>query len=115
PIRATRATQRADGAPCMSHRPDGERDMREKLLAKRQSLLDEANAILDTAVNEGRGLTDEEKAKHDGLVAQAKGINDILTANAAAEAQAAVTVPISQITAAAVAAGTMPAETPGAA
>jgi hypothetical protein len=85
-------------------------DMREKLLQKRGQLLAEAEGLLDTATRTGRGLTDAEKARHDRLVAQAKEINASLTANAAIEREAAVTVPVSQTTAMAVAQGTMPAE-----
>ncbi len=88
-------------------------DMREKLLKRRKQLLDEANGLLETCEQAKRGMTDNEKAKHDRLIAQVKEINASLEANAAAEREAAVTVPISQTTAMAVATGRMPAETPG--
>ena len=88
-------------------------DMRTKKLQERDRLLEKASAILDTATARKRGLTDDEKERHDGLLAQAREINDLLQRNAAYEAEAAVTVPISQTTAMAVAHGTMPASAGG--
>jgi len=82
---------------------------REEQLQKRAEILASAQSILDAAEKAGRGLTDAEKARHDRLLAEVRSINAMLEANAAVEREAAVTIPASQTTATAVAAGTMAA------
>jgi HK97 family phage major capsid protein len=65
----------------------------EELKAKRAELLAQADAITDAAIAEKRSLTADEKVQHDELVAEARGVRDLMDTRAARDAEAAAALP----------------------
>lgn len=65
----------------------------DELKAKRAELLAQADAITDAAIAEKRSLTEDEKAKHDELVSEARGVRDLMDTRAARDAEAAAVLP----------------------
>lgn len=65
----------------------------EELKAKRAELLTQADAITDAAINEKRSLTEDEKAQHEALVAEARGVRELMDTRAARDAEAANALP----------------------
>jgi len=59
----------------------------DELREQREALLAKAEAILDAAASEKRGLTDEEKAEHAQLSADAKGLRDLMNRRSNAQAE----------------------------
>ena len=59
----------------------------DELREQRNALLAQAEAIIDAAVAEKRGLSDEEKSEHDRTTGEAKKLRALMTqrANLAAE------------------------------
>lgn len=65
----------------------------EELKAKRAELLAKADAITDAAIAEKRSLTDEEKAQHEELIAEVRGVRELMDLRAARDAEAASDLP----------------------
>lgn len=65
----------------------------EELVAKRNELLAAADAITDKAVEEKRGLSDEEKTSHAELLNEARGVRELMDVCAQRDAEAAEQLP----------------------
>lgn len=65
----------------------------DELKAKRAELLAQADAITDAAITETRSLTEDEKARHDELVAEARGVRELMDTRSARDAEAASVLP----------------------
>jgi HK97 family phage major capsid protein len=65
----------------------------EELKAKRAELLAQADAITDAAINETRSLTEDEKAKHDELIVEARGVRELMDTRASRDSEAATALP----------------------
>jgi HK97 family phage major capsid protein len=65
----------------------------DELKARRAELLEQADAITDAAIAETRALTEDEKQKHDALVAEARGVRELMDTRAERDAEAANAMP----------------------
>lgn len=65
----------------------------DELKAKRAELLAKADAITDAAIADKRSLTDEEKAQHEALITEVRGVRELMDMRAARDAEAASDLP----------------------